>query len=144
MGGGRVPAAADRSSAPAPPEGGDSNRVLTLPNMLSMLRLLGVPLFLWLVLGPHADGWALLVLTAAGVSDYLDGYLARRFGQVSRLGQLLDPAADRLYILATLIGLVLRDVVPWQLAAVIVGRDVLVALAVPVLKHYGYLGLPVH
>jgi cardiolipin synthase (CMP-forming) len=125
-------------------DAGPSDRVLTVPNLLSMLRLVGVPVFLWLVLGPQADGWALVVLLVAGATDFLDGYLARRFGQVSRLGQLLDPIADRLYILAALVGLVLRDIVPWWLAATVVARDVLIALALPWLRHYGHLGLPVH
>ena len=81
-----------------------TDRVLTIPNVLSMARLVGVPVFLWLVLwpefgGPHNDGWAILILMASGVSDYLDGKLARRWGQISRLGQLLDPLADRLFVL---------------------------------------------
>lgn len=83
-----------------------TDRVFTIPNILSMARLVGVPLFLWLVLspvfdGPNMDGWALLVLVFSGVSDYLDGKLARRWNQVSDLGRILDPAADRLYILST-------------------------------------------
>ena len=89
-------------------------RVWTVPNALSMLRLLGLPLFLWLVLGPEADGWALGVLAASGITDYLDGYLARRLDQASRLGQILDPVADRLYILAVVIGLALRDIEAWD------------------------------
>ena len=76
-----------------------TDRVLTVPNLLSFLRLLGVPLFLWLILVPKADGWAIVLLIFAGLSDYLDGKIARRWNQISRLGQLLDPLADRLYIL---------------------------------------------
>ncbi len=94
-----------------------TDRVLTVPNLLSFLRLLGVPLFLWLILVPKADGWAIVLLIFAGLSDYLDGKIARRWNQISRLGQLLDPLADRLYILATLIGLLLRDIIPWWLVA---------------------------
>ena len=119
------------------------DRVLTLPNALSALRLALVPVFFWLVL-THRDGWALAVLMVAGWSDYFDGVLARRWNQVSRLGQLLDPAADRLYILATLIGLAWRGVVPWWLLALVVGRDVLLAFTIPVLARYGYGPLPVH
>ncbi|CAM5255554.1 CDP-diacylglycerol--glycerol-3-phosphate 3-phosphatidyltransferase [Streptomyces fumanus] len=79
-----------------------TDRVLTIPNILSMARLVGVPLFLWLILrpefgGPKSDGWALLVLALSGISDYLDGKLARRWNQVSSLGRLLDPAADRFW-----------------------------------------------
>ncbi len=64
-----------------------TDRILTIPNLLSILRLLGVPLFLWLVLGPEADGWAVVVLFLSGFTDYLDGMLARRWHQISRLGQ---------------------------------------------------------
>jgi cardiolipin synthase len=119
------------------------DRVLTLPNGLSLLRLLLVPVFFWLVLDQF-DGWALTVLAVSGISDYLDGKLARRWGQVSRMGQLLDPAADRLYIVSTLLGLALRDVVPWWLVIVLVGRDALMSLTIPVLARFGYGPLPVH
>jgi cardiolipin synthase len=119
------------------------DRVVTIPNALSLLRLLLVPAFFWLMLGGH-DGWALAVLTLSGMSDYLDGKLARRWRQVSRVGQLLDPAADRLYILSTLLGLAMRDVIPWWLVAVLFSRDVLVGMTIPVLAHHGYGPLPVH
>ena len=119
------------------------NRVVTLPNALSALRLVLVPVFFWLVLG-HRDGWALGVLAVSGFTDYLDGDLARRWNQVSRLGQLLDPVADRLYILATLVGLAWRGVVPWWLLALVAGRDVLLSVTIPVLARYGYGPLPVH
>jgi cardiolipin synthase len=118
--------------------------VLTVPNLLSFSRLLGVPLFLWLLLGPQADGWALAVLMVSGVTDWADGALARKLNQTSRLGALLDPVADRLYILATLFGLVMRDVIPLWLAAVIVGRDLVLACTLPALRRRGLTGLPVH
>lgn len=119
------------------------DRILTVPNALSLLRLLGVPLFLWLVLN-NDDGWAITVLAISGFTDWLDGRIARRWNQMSRLGQLLDPSADRLYILATLVGLTVRDVVPLWLTAVLVGRDVLLATTLPVLRGHGYGPLPVH
>jgi cardiolipin synthase (CMP-forming) len=122
----------------------DTDRVWTLPNVLSFLRLAGVPLMLWLILGPQADGLAVLVLALGGITDWLDGYLARAWHQTSRIGQMLDPIADRLYILAVLIGLALREIVPWWLFVIVVGRDVLIALLVPVLKTRGYSSLPVH
>jgi cardiolipin synthase len=122
----------------------DTDRVWTLPNVLSFLRLAGVPLMLWLMLGPQADGLAVLVLALGGITDWLDGYLARAWHQTSRVGQMLDPIADRLYILAVLIGLALREIVPWWLVVIVVGRDVLIALLVPVLKTRGYSSLPVH
>ena len=121
-----------------------SDRVWTVPNALSTARLLGVPLFLYWVLGTHQDGRAILLLMAAGASDYFDGKIARRYGQFSRLGQLLDPAADRLYILATLLALVARDGLPLWWALVLIGRDVALAALLPVLRRHGYGPLPVH
>jgi cardiolipin synthase (CMP-forming) len=122
----------------------DTDRVWTLPNVLSFLRLAGVPLVLWLILGPQADGLAVLVLALGGLTDWLDGHLARAWHQTSRIGQMLDPIADRLYILAVLIGLALREIVPWWLVVIIVGRDVFVVVLVPILKTRGYSSLPVH
>ncbi len=84
-------AASDVPDSAVPAGGTGADRVWTIPNALSVLRLLGVPLFLWLLLGPHADGWALLVLAVSGFTDWADGVLARRLDQRSRLGALLDP-----------------------------------------------------
>lgn len=121
-----------------------SDRVLTVPNVLSALRLLGVPLFLWLILVPQADGWAILLLMVSGFTDWLDGYLARKWHQITRLGQLLDPIADRLYILATLVGLLIRGIVPWWFVAILVSRDLLMSVVLAILKRKGIVGLPVH
>jgi cardiolipin synthase len=120
------------------------SRVWTIPNILSMLRLAGVPLFLWLVLGPEADAWALVVLMISGVTDFLDGYLARRLDQFSNLGEILDPVADRLYILAVVVGLALRDIIPWWVAIILPLRDLLLWGLVPLLRTRGYSALPVH
>jgi cardiolipin synthase (CMP-forming) len=120
------------------------HQILTIPNVISMVRLAGVPLFLWLVLGPEADGWALAVLAVSGITDWLDGYLARRLGQMSRLGEILDPVADRLYILSTVIGLAFRDIIPWWLAVLLPLRDVFLWGLVPFLRTRGYSALPVH
>jgi len=119
-------------------------RVWTIPNLLSFARLLGVPVFLWLVLGPEADGWALGLLMVSGVTDYLDGYLARKLDQYSSLGQVLDPVADRLYILAVVVGLALREIIPWWVAVVLPLRDLLLWVLVPFLRTRGYSALPVH
>jgi cardiolipin synthase len=118
--------------------------VWTLPNLVSMARLLGVPVFLWLVLGPHWDLAALSVLAVAGITDWLDGFLARKLGQQSRLGELLDPVADRLYILAVVIGLAWRDIIPWWVAVVLPARDAFLWVLVPFLRTRGYNALPVH
>lgn len=121
-----------------------SSRVVTLPNALSGLRLLGVPVFLWLVLGPEADGWAVALLMVSGVTDYLDGRIARAWNQFTRLGQLLDPLADRLYILATIGALTIRGVLPLAFAVALLARDALLAALLPVLRRHGYGPLPVH
>ncbi|WP_307807522.1 CDP-alcohol phosphatidyltransferase family protein [Naasia sp. SYSU D00948] len=134
------------SGPPQPPSSGRfevSQRILTLPNLLSFVRLSLVPVFLVLLL-LGMDVVALIVLVGATLTDFLDGYLARRLGQVSRLGQLLDPAADRLFIFATLLGLAAREVVPWWLVIAIVGRDVFLLVLGVVLANHGYGPLPVH
>ena len=130
--------------APVADEPTRENRVWTLPNLLSALRLAGVPVFLWLVLGPEADGWALGLLVLSGITDYLDGWLARRLHQTSVVGQILDPVADRLYILAVVVGLALRDIIPWWLAVMLPLRDLLMWGLVPLLRTRGYSALPVH
>ncbi|WP_240694556.1 CDP-alcohol phosphatidyltransferase family protein [Cryobacterium sp. SO1] len=120
-----------------------SSRVLTVPNLLSFLRLALVPVFLGLLVNGE-DAWALLVLAVASLTDFLDGAIARAFNQITRLGQLLDPAADRLYIFAALIGLAWRDLVPWWIVVVVVGRDVFLLGLGVVLANHGFGPLPVH
>jgi cardiolipin synthase (CMP-forming) len=113
------------------------DRIVTWPNVLSAVRLAGVPVFLWLVLGlrtPAADITAFGILAAAGITDWLDGKLARMLNQTSRLGQMLDPAADRLYIAATVFALAARAIIPWWLLGVLVGRELFVALSLLVLR----------
>ena len=129
-------------STTAPTE--SSAAVLTIPNAISLLRLLGVPVFVWLVIGLHADYWALGLLMISGVTDWADGFLARRLNQISTLGSILDPVADRLYILAVVVGLAWRDFVPWWMVAVLPLRDLLLWGLVPFLRARGYSALPVH
>jgi len=121
-----------------------SRRILTVPNLISFTRLLGVPLFLYLFLGPHAYAAAVVVLVVGGTSDWVDGYLARRLGQVSRLGELLDPAADRLYILATLVAFTVGGVVPWWFAAALLLRELVLLGSLLVVRRFGYGPPPVH
>ena len=120
-----------------------SDRILTVPNVLSFARLLGVPVFLWLVLVPQADVWAFVLLAVAGASDWVDGYLARRLDQRSELGVLLDPLADRLYIAATLLGLALRGLIPWWLVGILVARELFLLALLPRIRRSGRLALPV-
>lgn len=125
------------------PESGAS-RVLTVPNLISFARLAGVPLFLYLFLVADRIGWAVVVLAIGGTSDWIDGYLARRLGQVSRLGELLDPLADRLYILATLIAFTVREVVPWQFTAALLARELVLLVTLILLRRMGHGPPPVH
>jgi cardiolipin synthase len=127
----------------APGASAQDTRILTIPNMISVLRLAGVPLVLWLLLGPQEDGWAIVVLAVGGISDWADGKLARVMGQYSRLGALLDPAADRLYILAALLALGLRDIVPWWAVGLLIARDLVLGATLPLLRRRGYGPYPV-
>ena len=101
------------------------SKLLNVPNALTALRGLGIPLFIYLALVLEADGWAIFTLAVGGATDYFDGKLARAWGQESRFGELADPAIDRLYIIATLIVLYLRDAVPLWVIAVLLGRDLI-------------------
>lgn len=120
------------------------DRTLTIPNALSVLRLALIPVFLWLVLAEQADLAGVAVLTISGITDWADGVIARRTGQTTRLGRLLDPLVDRLTIAATLIGLALRDLVPWWLVGLLAARELLLLALVPALRRRGLIALPVH
>lgn len=120
-----------------------STRIVTVPNILSFVRLILIPVFVLLLLAGDY-GWALLVIAVSAITDFVDGFVARHFNQVTRLGQLLDPAADRLFILSTLLGLAWVGVLPWWFAAVIVARDLLLLALGVVLANYRFGPLPVH
>lgn len=121
-----------------------TDRVVTVPNALSLLRLLLVPLFVWLALVPEADAAAVVVLMVSGATDWLDGWIARRWNQISRVGQLLDPVADRLFVLSTIIVLGVREIVPWWLVLLLLARDVVMAAVQLSLRMRGFEPLPVH
>lgn len=129
----------------APGEPGDA--ILTIPNAISVARLAGVPVFLWLVLSlPHTttkDWWAVGLLIASGASDWLDGKIARALNQQSKLGQVLDPAADRLYIAATVIAVAVRGIIPWWLVALLAAREVLMGAVLWLLRRRGWAALQV-
>lgn len=120
------------------------DRILTVPNLLSFARLVGVPIYLWMLLGPHYDEAALGIIAFSGLSDYLDGKLARWLNQTSKIGILLDPAADRLYVFATLFAFAWRDIVPWWFAGLLVLRDLVLGVLIPILSRHGYGPLQVH
>jgi cardiolipin synthase (CMP-forming) len=136
-------------SHPASESGRESSigdQILTIPNLISLARLLGVPVFLWLVLGLRStsgDWWAVGVLAASGLSDWLDGKIARALNQQSRLGQILDPAADRLYIVSTIVALAVRGIIPWWLVAVLGARELLMGIVLAVLRRRGWDSLQV-
>lgn len=120
-----------------------TDRVFTWPNLLSALRLLLVPVFLWLII-INQNLLAFSILAFSSFTDWLDGFLARKLNQTSRLGQLLDPAADRLFILASLLGLAITNQVPWWLVLVIFARDAVLFFSLPFLAQVGYGPLPVN
>ena len=120
------------------------DRVLTVPNALSVLRLVLVPVFLYLLLVVHAKGWAVGVLMFSGFSDWADGKIARMVAnQSSRLGELLDPAVDRIYMVTVPIALAIHGVVPWWIVLTLIGRDVVLAATLPLLRSRGLTALPV-
>ncbi|MGC0142613.1 CDP-alcohol phosphatidyltransferase family protein [Pseudactinotalea sp. Z1732] len=120
-----------------------SDRILTVPNVISALRLLMVPVVAVLILSEQYLA-AVVVLALAGISDWVDGVIARALDQTSRLGRLLDPAADRLFIAVVIIGLAVQQVVPWWLLVAVFARDLVVGLCVPFLVARGFPGFPVH
>jgi len=111
--------------------------MLTIPNALTFLRFLGIPLFIWLALDQRADGWAILVLMIGGATDYFDGKLARALNQESRFGEIADPTIDRLYIAATIIVLYIRDAIPLWVILILVARDVAMAILALVIQMRG-------
>lgn len=136
------------SAEPSDPGGAASgtqpqDRILTIPNALSVVRLIGIPVFLWLLLGARNEAWALAVLMAAGATDWLDGKLARMLDQQTKLGALLDPAADRLYMIVVPVALGLYDLLPWAVIGLLIGREVVLAGTWPLLRSRGITALPV-
>lgn len=116
------------------------DRIWTVPNVISFIRLLFVPVFLWLLVTGQ-DGPALAVLIIATASDFVDGFIARNFDQVTTLGALLDPVSDRLFIAASVIGLAIRDMLPLPLVVAIMARDVFL-LAVVLTRGIAIRSLP--
>jgi cardiolipin synthase len=117
--------------------------VLTIPNALTFLRFLGIPLFIYLALSKHADGWAIFTLAIGGATDYFDGKLARALNQESKFGEIADPTIDRLYILAVLIVLYIRDAIPLWLIAILIARDIFMAVVALAIQVKGFPPLTV-
>jgi cardiolipin synthase len=106
------------------------DRILTVPNAVTVVRLLCIPLFVWLLVLPNRSGWfaAAVVLAVLGVTDGVDGYVARHFGQVSKLGKVLDPTADRLLLGVAAIAIVVAGAIPLGIAIAALSREVIVAV----------------
>lgn len=119
-----------------------SDRVITLANLISVIRLMAIPIFLYLVVVDRLVA-AFVLLVAAVLTDFVDGMVARKMNQITRLGQFLDPFADRLFIAATAIALAIQDVVPWWLVVVVMLRDALLGVGGLVMSRYGHGTLPV-
>ena len=117
--------------------------MLTIPNALTFLRFLGIPLFIYLALKQHADGWAIVTLAIGGATDYFDGKLARALNQESKFGEIADPTIDRLYILAVIIVLYIRDAIPFWLIAILIARDIFMAIVALVIQVKGFPPLTV-
>lgn len=120
----------------------DTDRVWTVPNVLSFLRLLAIPVFVWLIVAEH-DLAAVILLMVSAVTDWFDGRLARALRQRTKLGAQLDPLTDRLYILAAVLALLARGILPWWFVAILVARDVVLLALVPFLRRTGRNALPV-
>lgn len=105
------------------------DRVLTIPNLITAVRLACLPLFLWLLFAQDDRVWAASVLGALGATDWLDGYLARRWNQVSTVGKVLDPVADRLLFFVGGAAIIIDGAIPLWVAGLVLAREVLVALA---------------
>lgn len=119
------------------------NRVLTVPNLISFLRICSIPYLAWLIT-KHYMFLALVVLAVSAFSDCLDGYIARRWNQVSKLGQILDPIADRLLIVCSTLALAIAKIIPWWALVLVVLRDIIMAILVVVLAQHDYGPLPVN
>ena len=119
------------------------NRVLTVPNVISFLRICSIP-YLAVLIAQHKMWPALIVLAIAALSDCIDGYIARTFNQVSKLGQILDPVADRLLIVCSTLALVFAKIIPWWALALVVLRDAIMAILIVILAQYDYGPLPVN
>ncbi|MFJ5861516.1 CDP-alcohol phosphatidyltransferase family protein [Pseudarthrobacter sp. NPDC092439] len=120
----------------------DHDSVFTIPNLLTVVRFMGVPLFIWLVLARQEYAAGVIVLAIMASTDWIDGYIARRFDQASKLGRVLDPIADRLAMIAVAVTLVIAGVVHWlYLAALVIPDAVLLVLSLSLF--HGHPDLPV-
>jgi cardiolipin synthase len=131
----------------APVANGDAvvlDRIATIPNLISAIRVALIPVFAWAFLTGERDALALVLLVVIGSSDWVDGFVARKTGQVSKLGKLLDPVADRIAIVIVLFALIFRGVIAFPIAAVILLRDLIVTIAFFIPESRGFPRLAVN
>jgi cardiolipin synthase len=113
------------------------DRIWTVPNVVTFVRLACIPLYVWLLFGAHQQTWAALVLAALGATDWVDGYVARRFHQVTTLGKVLDPVADRVLVLTAVLTIMIHGAVPVWFGVATLAREVVVSGAVLLLASLG-------
>jgi cardiolipin synthase (CMP-forming) len=113
------------------------DRILTLPNVITLVRLLCIPLFVWLLFGAHRQTLAAVLLAALGATDWVDGFVARRYGQVSTFGKVLDPTADRILVGTAVISIMIYGAVPLWFGIATIAREVLVSAMVLLLAGLG-------
>jgi len=113
------------------------DRILTAPNVITLVRLLCIPIFLWLLFGLHRQTAAAVLLAVLGATDWVDGYVARRYGQVSTFGKVLDPTADRLLVGTAVIAIMVYGAVPLWFGIATIAREVLVSAMVVLLATMG-------
>lgn len=120
-----------------------SRQIWTVPNLISLLRIVSIPIIAWLI-GSNHLAWSLILMAVSGISDGVDGYVARHFNQVSVLGEMLDPIADRLLIICSCIALGVVRILPWWILIVVCCRDFVMGVEALILANKGYGPLPVH
>jgi len=103
-----------------------NDRILTVPNLISVLRLLCIPLFVWVLFGAENRSAAAILLAVLGATDWVDGWIARRFNQTSELGKILDPTADRLLLIVSIPSLIIDGSIPLWFALLALIRELLV------------------
>ena len=113
------------------------DRIFTVPNVITLVRLLCIPLFLWLLFGAHRQTAAAILLAVLGATDWVDGFVARRYGQVSTFGKVLDPTADRILVGTAVISIMIYGAVPLWFGIATIAREVLVSAMVLLLAAMG-------
>ncbi len=113
------------------------DRIFTVPNVITMVRLVCIPIFVWLLFGAHEQTAAAILLAVLGATDWVDGYVARHFGQVTTLGKVLDPVADRLLVGTAVISIMVYGAVPLWFGLATIAREVLVSVMVLALASLG-------